>query len=257
LIIEDDTDFDISIRHSQIPLLASAVRSLLDKNVSDDSTSSSYWAPTSTWDILYPGHCDDLISTAYLSQPSLLYHDPTVPPPPILHPDTALFLASLSIPSKTRFLHRSYWPFCTFAYAVNRRSAEMILSTFSTEPEGGRSAYDVALLCACRDHDWKCWSVAPELFHHGFGESEIFRADKVDAEEKEARKRKGSTRGTWNLGCGARHGQLWADESDRETRRLIKESVKSAIQSGECPIDAITEEESWKGCEFGECGAQS
>ncbi|KAI4939407.1 uncharacterized protein J4E92_000692 [Alternaria infectoria] len=76
LIIEDDTDFDIFIRQSQVPLLASAVRSLLDKGVTDDS-SSSYWASTTSWDLLYPGHCDDLISTAYLSQPSLLYRDPT------------------------------------------------------------------------------------------------------------------------------------------------------------------------------------
>lgn len=160
LIIEDDTDFDIFIRHSQIPLLASAVRSLLDKSVTADS--SSYWASTDSWDLLYPGHCDDLISTAYLSQPSLLYHDPTVPPCPLLHPGTALFLSSLSIPSQARFLHRSFWSFCTFAYAVNRWSSAMILSAFSKEPEGGSSAYDVALLSACRDRDWKCWSVSPE-----------------------------------------------------------------------------------------------
>jgi hypothetical protein len=252
--MEDDTDFDISIRHSQIPFLASAVRSLLN-NGDDDHT--SYWAPSSAWDLLYPGHCDDLISTAYLSQHSLLYSDPTVPPHSVLHPDTALFLSSLSIPSKTRILHRSYWPFCTFAYAVNRRSATLILSSFSQEPAEGSSAYDVALLSACRDLDWKCWSVAPELFHLGLGESEIFKADKAGQGKGEGNASKADARGTWNLWCGARHGQLWVDEADGEKRRLVKNHVRSAIQRGACPIDKVMEEGTWKGCEWGECGAQS
>ncbi|CAI9628399.1 unnamed protein product [Alternaria burnsii] len=254
LIIEDDTDFDISIRSSQIPLLASAFRSLLN-STGDDHT--SYWAPTTSWDLLYPGHCDDLISTAYLSQPFLLYNDPTTPFHTVLHPDTALFLSSLSVPSETRILHRSYWPFCTFAYAVNRRSAALILSTFSKEPTGGISAYDVALLSACRDRDWKCWSVAPELFHHGHGDSEIFEADKAEEGKVEERESKGSARGTWNLGCGARHGQLWVDEADGEMRKLIKDLVRSAVRRGQCPIDKILEQETWKGCEHDECGAQS
>ncbi|KAG9193217.1 hypothetical protein G6011_03252 [Alternaria panax] len=253
LIIEDDTDFDISIRNSQIPLLASAVRSLFSNNHGDDTL---YWAHTSNWDLLYPGHCDDLISTAYLSQPSLFYTDPTVPSYSVLHPDTALFLSSLSVPSKTRILHRSYWPFCTFAYAVNRQSAALILSSFSQEPTGGSSAYDVALLSACRDQDWKCWSVAPELFHHVLGDSEIFKADRTGGGKGEAAERKTTVRGTWNLACGARHGQLWANETNEEMRKLVKGRVKIAIQRGECPIDKVVVEETWKGCELEECGAQ-
>ena len=133
----------------------------------------------------------------------------------------------------------------------------MILSTYSKEPEGGSSAYDVALLSACRDRDWKCWSVAPELFHHGLGHSEIFRADTEDGKNTEERDERGSTRGTWNLACGARHRQLWVKETGKGMRSLVKETVRSAIQSGECPIDAVMEEESWKGCEYGEYGAQS
>jgi hypothetical protein len=228
---------------------------LLNNNDNDDRT---YWAPASGWDLLYPGHCDDLISTAYLSQPSLLYTDSTVPPHSLLHPDTALFLSSLSIPSNTRLLHRSFWPFCTFAYAVNRRSAALILSTFSREPAAGSSAYDVALLSACRDKDWKCWSVAPELFHHRLGESEIFKADEeADDWKGEERKGKGSMRGTWNLGCGARHAQLWVDEADGDMRRLVKDRVWAAIRRRECPINQVMDAETWKGCEWGECGAQS
>lgn len=38
-------------------------------------------------------------------------------------------------------------------------------------------AYDVALLSACRDREWCCWSVAPELFHHARSVSEIWKVD--------------------------------------------------------------------------------
>ena len=97
----------------------------------------------------------------------------------------------------------------------------------------------------------------PKLFHHGPGESEISRADTGGEENGEERRGKGDMRGMWNLGCGSRHGQLWVEGTDREMRRLVKESVRSAVQTGGCPIDAVMEEGSWKGCEFGQCGAQS
>jgi hypothetical protein len=99
--------------------------------------------------------------------------------------------------------------------------------------------------------------VAPELFHHGLGESEIFRADQVGDGKGEERVGKGSARGTWNVGYGARHWQLWVDEVDREMRKLVKDRMRNATQRGECPIDAVLEEQSWNGCELGECGAQS
>jgi hypothetical protein len=251
LIIEGDTDFDISIRQTQIPLLAAAVRSILSTH--DDA---NYWAETSKWDILYPGHCDDLISpSAYLAQPHIAYHDASVPATQQMHPDTSLFLFSLNIPRQTRFLHRAYWPFCTFAYAINRRSASPILQTMHSEPEGGISAFDVALLTACRDRDWKCWSVAPEVFHHAQGISEISKADSLTT-PTDAR---GSGRGTWNLRCGARHSQLWVEETDTEGRSKVKKMVEGVLERGrgECPIDSLEEEGGWKGCEWAECRSQS
>ena len=63
--------------------------------------------------------------------------------------------------------------------------------------------------------------------------------------------------GTWNLGCGARHRQLWVDEADGEMRNLIKDLVRSAVRRGQCLIDKVMEEETWKGCEHDECGVQS
>lgn len=99
--------------------------------------------------------------------------------------------------------------------------------------------------------------MAPELFHHGPGDSEIFKADKAEEGKGEERESKGSARGTWNLGCGARHGQLWVDEANGEMRKLIKDLVRSAVRRGQCPIDKVMEVETWKGCEHDECGAQS
>ncbi|EDU44056.1 conserved hypothetical protein [Pyrenophora tritici-repentis Pt-1C-BFP] len=230
LIIEDDTDFDIQIRHAQIPRLAEALHCLLGGKGND------YWPPPSTWDLLYPGHCDDAPSTAYLAHPYTTYTDPSVPSHQQMHPDTSSFLLSLNLPDQTRILHRAFWPLCTFAYAVNRRSAALILDTFAAEPEGGGSAFDVALLSACRDREWTCWSVAPEVFHHRQGVSEIGREDEV------------------HVGV---QGHLWVDEGEGVMGSRIKALVTRAIDQGECPIDALREEETWKSCEWGECFAQS
>ncbi|KAF1848053.1 glycosyltransferase family 25 protein [Cucurbitaria berberidis CBS 394.84] len=251
LIIEDDVDWDMSIRQTQIPLLAAAVRVLLANNSSD----TGYWSHASNWDLLYPGHCDDLLSpSTYLAHPHLLYRDDTTPQHTLLHPDTFNFLHSFALPEGTRFLHRAFWPFCTFAYAVTRRSASLILAHLSRELEGGTSAFDVALLASCRDLDWRCWSVSPELFHHTQGQSEISRADGNGDVEVGAKR---ATRATWNIGCGARHAQLWMDESDVVGRRELKALVEGIVERGECPVDGVEEEKGWKGCEWGECGAQS
>ena len=100
-----------------------------------------------------------------------------------MHPATQHFLSYLNVPPRSRLIHRAFYPFCTFAYAVTRQSAQRIVSEFSKEKEGGISAFDVQLLEACRD-GWRCWSVVPELFHHGYAASEIFRVDKLYADSK-------------------------------------------------------------------------
>lgn len=177
LIIEDDTDWSLTLRHTQIPLFAALVCLLFNYT----SSTTDYWGPTSTWDILYPGHCDDLLfPLTYLAQPHIAYFDPSVPAHHVLHPNTQSFLPSLSLPAHTRLVHRAYWPFCTFVHAVTRQPAERILANFSVEKHGGISAFDVQMLEACRDGRWRCWSVAPEVFHHVVGRSEIVRMDMTE-----------------------------------------------------------------------------
>ena len=252
LIMEDDADFSLSIRHTQIPLLAAAVRHLLSNSTSatkhhhhhhnnnNNDNDADFWGPTTSWDILYPGHCDDLPSPLYPTHLHLLYHDPSTPSLHLLHPATQTFLSTLNIPSSTRFLHHAFFPFCTFAYAVTRRSARRILTDFGREGQGGVSAFDVALLQACRDGGWGCWSVVPEVFHHGGGGSEIGRVD--------GRGGAGGVvqRGSWNLGCGGRG----VGEGDG-----VKGLLGEMVGRGECVGDG--RERGWVGCEGGECGGQS
>ena len=99
--------------------------------------------------------------------------------------------------------------------------------------------------------------MAPELFHHVVGDSEIGRADRYGEDEEVLGERKWSTRGTWNLACGARHAQLWVGEEDAWMRAEMKTVVERAVERGECPVHGLREEGAWNGCEWGECGAQS
>ncbi|KAF3054037.1 hypothetical protein E8E11_009952 [Didymella keratinophila] len=144
LILEDNAGFSLSIRSHQIPLLASKLRKLLE-------SAGSYWPHPSTWDILYPRHCNDALSSSsnpLLSHPHTLCPDATTPPHVTLHPDTSNFLRLLCVPEKRRFLHRTLAPLCTVAYAVHRRSAELIVQRLAKE-ERGVQAFDVRMLRAC------------------------------------------------------------------------------------------------------------
>lgn len=262
LIIEDDVDFSLALRRRQVPLLAGGVRRLFSNAstpTTEEDEKEAYWGDT--WDILYPGHCDDLPSPLYTSHPSLLYTDASAPHSPALHPATDHFMTYLNIPPHARLLHRAFYPFCTFAYAVTRQSASRIVSQFSREKKAGISAFDVQLLEACRI-GWRCWSVGMEIFHHGVGGSEISRADKihqhggVGSEGMSVKQDKGYARATWNIECGARSRELWVEEGDVEGRAQVRRVVRGFVERGECPIGRGGKK-GWRGCEEGECGGQS
>ena len=136
----------------------------------------------------------------------------------------------------SRVIYKSHWPLCTFAYAVNRASAERILATYGTEGENGCAAYDVRLLEACRDQGWKCWTVAPELFHHVAGRSEIANVDDVDAKSEEKERTEKKMGRTVNIECGARDEELWVDRDDTEGRRVMLQRVREAGRDGECLV---------------------
>jgi hypothetical protein len=178
LIIEDDVDWDLHIRHHQVPLVASEMRNLLSANpaepddhfaaIREHNREQSYWGDMTQWEVLYLGHCGDYFDLKYWQDlPHSIFHDPSLPRMEFLHPETQTWLREAGIGSKQRMVHRSKQPLCSFAYAVNRKSAERMLAELAREEEGhGTWSFDVRLLEACRDLGWKCWTANPELFHH-------------------------------------------------------------------------------------------
>ncbi|KAK4947278.1 hypothetical protein LTR66_014204 [Elasticomyces elasticus] len=230
LIFEDDIDWDIRIRTTQVPLAAAAARALLSSSsVITSRSSDSYWGDTAQWDLLYIGHCGDYfrsidsgIGVGY-SRPSdleayrhIIYTDPSLPDWTDLHPFTVSLFAALGIPQQKRVLHKSAFPLCSFAYAVTRHMAQRLLTELALAkelPNDRQRAFDIALLHACLRDDVRCFTLNPEIFHHVEGESLIAGqnadvvgippVDKAAAEQVRYRKE------TPNIGCG-----FWSKDFD-------------------------------------------
>lgn len=210
---------------------------------------SDYWGPPSKWEILYLGHCGDYFP-AHRFRNNLAYEmfeDQTLPPVSKMHEQTQKFWHELELPGQRRLVHRSVWPLCTFAYAVNRRSAARILAEFDREEEGkGTPAYDVRLLEACRDLGWLCYTVNPELFHHHDGPSEIAVADQharlfavaaaaaADDTTTTTTTTHGRELGAPNIACGARSDDFFS--SDPDALRYLRRNVGA---KGRCLADRM------------------
>ena len=220
LIIEDDVDWDIHLRTTQIPATASAFRALTSNFSPYNLNADNYWGNTSAWDVLWLGTCNEHFLPNALRHPSLTYTDPTLPPLDRLDPQTADFFASFNIPSHTRLLHPTVFPLCTFGYAFTRPAAYRLLNDIAArEAEGGTMAYDVRVLEACRDLGMRCWSVAPELMRHLDAKSEIESVD-MGKEDQDNGGSEGSKTGsvahTANIDCGVRtHEEFFTKDSKR------------------------------------------
>jgi hypothetical protein len=228
LIIEDDVDWDIHLRTTQIPATASAFRSLTSNFSPYSLDADNYWGNTSAWEILWLGTCGDHFLPNALRHPSLTYTDPTLPPLDKLHPQTAEFFATFNIPSHTRLLHPTVFPLCTFGYALTRPAAYRLLHDIAArEAEGGTMAYDVRVLEACRDLGMRCWSVAPELMRHlGVG-SEIQDVDtgKEDRNGGSSETSKVELMShTANIDCGVRSNEAFFTK-DPERLEYLQEMV--------------------------------
>lgn len=191
LILEDDADWDVNIK-SQMQKLSAVLQAHYIANPGtypiDSNTSTEYPYGYESWDIMWLGHCGGAFNFS-LEQPgnsTLPYHD-----------DTLLNVDRLTMPHEQvlvdPFFRYVYLPFakpipiCTFAYAVNRRSAEKILTEVKREGLY-EDAFDVRLYVLCRWGEIKCMSVFPELFHHqqrnGEGGGSLIKA--VDKETHKA-----------------------------------------------------------------------
>lgn len=230
---------------------------------------AQYWGDHSAWDLLYLGHCGDYLDSVTYEgivfdgkpstlngEPHLTYFDPTIPIRSELHPFTQNLFSALKIPDHVRILHRSRFPLCSFAYAVTRPAAKLLLTALAPPKlkVDGPRAYDVALLHACmkgaQENDpiatpWanppsrpnrglRCWTINSELFHHVPGESEIARVGQhrgesigqglspVDwAGQAQAILRNETT----NIDCGFWSGAFAFEEGDTERLEFLREQV--------------------------------
>lgn len=245
LVLEDDVDWDIHLRTTQIPAAAAAMRRLTSSLTEPASPlkylpkQDNYWGINGTWDILYLGHCGDIFKSSSWSfrVPRVTYDDPTLPPRKEMHPYTSKFLESIDIPVGQRMIHQSIFPLCTFGFALTRHAAYRLLHEIAArESDGGTMAYDVRVLEACRDLGFRCWSANPELFHHMDAESEIAsvntgQEEKVGADES-GRLKPLRADSTPNIACGARSKDFFT--RDRKAMEYLREVVG---RKGQCLRD--------------------
>ncbi|OCK76876.1 glycosyltransferase family 25 protein [Lepidopterella palustris CBS 459.81] len=224
LIMEDDMDWDIRLRSQQIPRVAAAFRTLFNLTYPSPSPSDFYYGAKTGWDILYFGHFDRWnwlgaetgvgvqIPSDLTSRPHAFIPDATVPPRYNMHPTTANVLTALDVPSYTRIIHPSKFPFGSWAYAVNRASAAHILSNdvaAAAAPKWQQDSLDNALNRACASGILHCWTVNPEIFHHKEGRVNSLIDYKSDDGEPEAVVRQRNRTGeTDEISCGFASGDF-------------------------------------------------
>ncbi|KAE8142818.1 hypothetical protein BDV38DRAFT_234083 [Aspergillus pseudotamarii] len=153
LIIEDDADWDVTIR-SQMVQVAESVRNLT-------KTPENETAPYGRdWDVLWIGHCgeywEDLFETVF-------YEDPTACP----HKYYLGFAQGdmERIPDHQRAIYWSANPVCSFAYALSRDGSRKVIELLGA---GQDEAFDVSMMHACSAGKLKCISVVPEVVHQYF-----------------------------------------------------------------------------------------
>ncbi|OJD35610.1 glycosyltransferase family 25 protein [Diplodia corticola] len=240
LILEDDVDWDIRLRTVQVPQIAAATRTLFRSN-------TEYYGNSSAWDLLWLGHCGDWFQTIdkgigpghhFPSNLTALDHkifrDSTLPDRPDLHPYTKSFLDALEIPEKSRVVHRSRLPLCTFGYAITRSSARWIIEDLASIQHPPDPAYDMAVMHGCRRRGMRCYTVNPEVFHHVMGDSLIAVADAkeevhlppVDAE---ALAQSRSRKETSNIDCG-----FWSGDFDFEDEQRLGVLREEVGRKGQC-----------------------
>ncbi|KAI9371062.1 hypothetical protein BJX61DRAFT_535106 [Aspergillus egyptiacus] len=151
LIIEDDVDWDISIK-DQMVAVAEAVRQLT-------KTGKEEAAPFGrAWDVLWVGLCAETWDKTF---DTVFVDDRTAPP---AHLYNGLAKAPVDrLPPGQRAVFYSGAPICTFAYALTREGAKNVLMDLGA---GKDEAFDISLMNGCRERNLTCISVLPELFHH-------------------------------------------------------------------------------------------
>ncbi|OQD80293.1 hypothetical protein PENANT_c037G09433 [Penicillium antarcticum] len=171
LIIEDDVDWDVSLR-AQMKDIASAVKSLT-KTTQDEG--GPYGRG---WDVLWIGHCGEYWQEGF---ETVFFDNDAVCP----HADyTGWAHQYLSrIPDGKRAVYWSDNPVCSFAYALSHDGARKVLELTGA---GQGEAFDVKMMGECKAGNLRCISVAPEVIHQYFPPEDYRLKSLVDIGNGEA-----------------------------------------------------------------------
>ncbi|PVH93728.1 glycosyltransferase family 25 protein, partial [Periconia macrospinosa] len=273
LILEDDADWDIALRSSEVPLAAAALRHLFDTASTapsspepqqyqhqhhmhthhhsypspqrttplTSSTDPNYWGPTGSWEILHLGHSDseqyDRENGATLarihSNPSTTFPDASLPGEERINPATKTLLYSLAVPLTSRLWHRSHWPLGSYAYGITRAAAQRIVDLYSAGSTGSTSADAFDVVLLELCRDHDWKCWTLEPGLIG----EYYTPSEIAlANMPEADREKAAVEeiyDTWNLRCAVRQRALWVEEGDEGGRQGMIDRVRR----GECPAD--------------------
>lgn len=178
-------DWDVHLK-SQLHHVALGAQHILPSMNTNGLTLAPQSPYGDEWDVLWLGHCGDPLpetvpehvgldddTKALFSKKYLIYDDDTVPG----SERVSNGIDWSQYPPQTRIVHRTTYPFCTFAYALSQRGARKILSALSLD--GVTMAFDNSLGFLCGDtiyeighgkeerYGLNCLSVSPTMmFHH-------------------------------------------------------------------------------------------
>ncbi|KAE8153793.1 hypothetical protein BDV25DRAFT_136543 [Aspergillus avenaceus] len=199
LIIEDDVDWDLSIREQTVGI-ADAVRKLTNTSASDAAPYGQ------SWDVLWVGLCAETWDQNF---ETVFVDDPTACPADLYR---GLAKGPVDrLPPSQRAVFHSGAPICTFAYGLSRDGARMVLQDVGA---GKDEAFDIALMNGCRERNLTCISVLPEIFRHyvpppSFGGSSLVNSKDEDNNTVRIETEMGSTE---NILRSARCHALWGKD---------------------------------------------
>jgi hypothetical protein len=186
LILEDDVDWDVSIKH-QMQLISTAVREFTFVKEEDETPYGR------SWDILWLGHSGEHTKN---DSRRIEFEDPAAPSEAQYTGWAKKYFKSIK--PGTRVVQRSVNPIGTVAYAVTKRGAKKIAMWAG---KGESEAYDIRLMQGCRMKDLSCVVINPELVNHYIPPKEFGHVSEVAevngrgsrAEEEDFEKLMGTT----------------------------------------------------------------
>ncbi|KAE9379856.1 glycosyltransferase family 25 protein [Stipitochalara longipes BDJ] len=173
LILEDDVDWDVSIKDS-MKLLSDAARKF---TLTEEQDRSPYGH---SWDLLWIGHCAEPTRN---ETRRLLFEDPSAPHPGVYIGWSKNYMEGI-MPG-TRSVQRGLQTHCSFGIALSRRGAIKVLQYAG---KGEDKSFDFRIKNGCTKKDLSCLVVNPELMHHYVPPGEFGHVSTVaDANERGSR----------------------------------------------------------------------